>query len=146
MAHYTFIKDNVVTEVIVGKDENDIDTLPDNFASWEDYYLTKRSDQDHCKRTSYNTFGNEHNDGGTAFRGNYAGIGFIYDQENDVFYPPQPFDSWTISIDTNWLWKPPIEMPTLTEEEINNNNFYSWDEEAYQADTNDPKTAGWILN
>ena len=50
MAHYAFIKDNIVTEVIVGKDEDDTDTLPDGFANWETtYYLTKRTDQDACK-------------------------------------------------------------------------------------------------
>ena len=50
MAHYAFIKDNIVTEVITGKDETE--TAPDGFADWEAYYLTKRPDQDACKRTS----------------------------------------------------------------------------------------------
>lgn len=141
MAHYAFIKDNIVTEVIVGKDEDDIDTLPNEFDNWEAYYLTKRPDQDACKRTSYNTIANVHTDGGTAFRGNYAGIGYIYDEINDVFYDQQPYQSWTISENTNWIWKAPIEKPELTEEQINNGSFYTWNEEAYQNDNN----TGWDL-
>ena len=141
MAHYAFIKDNIVTEVIVGKDENDTDTLPDGFANWEAYYLTKRTDQDACKRTSYNTVANAHSDGGTAFRGNYAGIGHTYDETNDVFYATQPFASWLISADTNWIWEAPIEKPTLTEEQITAGAYYEWNEEAYQADN----TTGWDL-
>ena len=55
MAHYSFINDeNIVVEVITGKDEDDLETLPEGFASWEEYYETKR-DGLTCKRTSYNT-------------------------------------------------------------------------------------------
>ena len=97
MAHYAFIKDNIVTEVITGKDETE--TAPDGFADWEEYYLTKRPGQDACKRTSYNTHANEHRLGGTPFRGNYAGKGYTYDSSNDVFYETQPYASW--SLDSN---------------------------------------------
>ena len=130
MAHYAFIKDNLVTEVIPGKDETE--TAPDGFANWEEYYLTKRPDQDACKRTSYNTNANEHLDGGTAFRGNYAGVGYIYDASNDVFYSPQPFPSWTLDTNT-WSWKAPLQQ---TEEELG----YYWDENLYQSDN----TKGWV--
>ena len=74
MAHYAFITAGIVTEVIVGRDEND---LAEGISSWEDYYATKRVGQV-CKRTSYN--GN--------FRGTYAGIGYIYDAVTDTFTPP----------------------------------------------------------
>ena len=84
MAHYAFINDNnIVTEVIVGVDEDAKDDLPDEFDSWEAFYGDFRGQT--CKRTSYNTLGNEHNDSGTAYRGNYAGIGYTYDTSNDVF-------------------------------------------------------------
>jgi hypothetical protein len=88
MAHYAFIITNVVTEVIVGRDEND---PVDGISSWEDYYSTKRNGQV-CKRTSYNTYiddagVSQHTEGGTPFRGCYAGIGFTYDATNDVFIP-----------------------------------------------------------
>ena len=135
MAHYAFIKDNLVTEVITGKDETE--TAPDGFADWEEYYLTKRPDQDACKRTSYNTVANEHFDGGTPFRGNYAGIGFTYDTDNDVFYPAQPYASWTCTAETNWKWKAPLPYPVAGDDE----EQYQWNEEAYQADN----TTGWEL-
>jgi hypothetical protein len=133
MAHYAFIKDNIVTEVITGKDETE--TAPDGFADWEEYYLTKRPGQDACKRTSYNTQSNTHLLGGTPFRGNYAGKGHTYDSSNDVFYEPQPYASW--SLDSNWIWQPPLEMPSDASPE----KVYIWDEEAYQADN----STGWVL-
>ena len=119
MAHYAFIKDNIVTEVITGKDETE--TAPDGFADWEEYYLTKRPGQDACKRTSYNTHANEHRLGGTAFRGNYAGKGFTYDTANDVFIAPKPYDSWSLD-ETTWTWKPPVEYPS-------DDKFYNWNED-----------------
>ena len=106
MAHYCFINDeNIVVEVITGKDEDDLETLPEGFASWEEYYETKR-DGLTCKRTSYNTQANEHLNEGTAFRGNYAGVGYSYDPDNDVFIPPQPtIDGWTFTLDQDtWSW------------------------------------------
>ena len=42
-------------------------------------------------QTSYNTSGNQHNNGGTAFRGNYAGIGFEWDEDNNIFWPKKPY-------------------------------------------------------
>ena len=55
-----------------------------------------------------------------ALRANYAGIGYTYDQGNDVFYAPQPYPSWTISAPT-WLWQAPVPYPT-------DGNVYTWDE------------------
>jgi hypothetical protein len=78
-------------------------------------------------QTSYNTRGNVHYgpdgkpDGGVALRGNYAGVGYIYDRENDVFYHPQPYKSWTLNKST-WLWESPVPYPS-------DNKTYSWDEE-----------------
>jgi hypothetical protein len=60
-------------------------------------------------------------DGGVALRGNFAGIGYIYDSVNDVFYPPQPFPSWTISA-PNWTWTPPVAFPT-------DGKLYNWNED-----------------
>ena len=123
MAHYSFINDeNIVVEVITGKDEDDLETLPEGFASWEEYYETKR-DGLTCKRTSYNTSGNEHSEGGTAFRGNYAGIGFTYDPDNDVFYDPQPYPSWIMD-ESTWTWQSPVPLPDDHLE-----TMYVWNEE-----------------
>ena len=131
MAHYAFINENnIVTEVIVGKDEDDTTDLPEGFADWEAWYADFRGQT--CKRTSYNTIANTHTDSGTPFRGNYAGIGFTYDTENDVFYPPQPYGSWTLS--SNWVWEAPIAYP-------DDGNAYIWNENAYQGDN----TQGWEL-
>jgi len=74
MAHYAFLdENNIVTEVIVGRNENEI---VDGISDWEAHYASVRGQV--CKRTSYN--GN--------IRGVYAGIGYTYDAVNDVFVPP----------------------------------------------------------
>lgn len=114
MAHYAFLdENNIVTSVIVGNDEGG-DT------NWEEYYTTFTGQT--CKRTSYNTSANQHVGEGTAFRGNYAGVGYTYDTDNDVFYEPQPYASWTISEETNWLWTSPVPYPDDGKE-------YNWNEE-----------------
>jgi hypothetical protein len=75
MAHYAFINEqNIVTEVIVGRDENE-------GVDWEAYYAAVRGQP--CKRTSYN--GN--------IRGVYSGIGYRYDEQLDVFLPPSPVEA-----------------------------------------------------
>lgn len=138
MAHYAFIdSNNIVTEVIVGVDENLTDDLPEGFSSWESWYLTQRPEMSACKRTSYNTVSNSHKSGGTPFRGNYAGKGFIYDEDNDVFYEPQPYSSWTLN-ESTWSWEAPISYPT-------DGGHYIWNENLYLGDSNSPKTLGWEL-
>jgi hypothetical protein len=103
MAHYAFLdQNNVVTEVIVGKDETD--TTQD----WEQYYGVIRGQV--CKRTSYN--GN--------IRKNYAGIGCTYDAQRDAFIAPQPYPSWTLNEETCG-WYPPTSMPT-------DGKRYQWNE------------------
>jgi|TARA_R110000744_G_scaffold323337_1_gene429225 hypothetical protein len=107
MAHYAILdKDNVVTQVITGKDETD------NTHNWEEYYGGKR--------TSYNTSGGVHSLGGTPFRKNYAGIGDTYDASKDAFIPPKPYDSWTLNEDT-CNWDAPTARPT-------DNKIYGWNE------------------
>jgi hypothetical protein len=102
MAHYAFLdENNVVTEVITGKDETDLTH------DWEVFYGEIR--QQVCKRTSYN--GN--------YRKNYAGIGCIYDAQRDAFIPPKTYPSWVLNEET-CLWQAPIPMPE---------GFWSWDED-----------------
>jgi len=60
-------------------------------------------------------------------RKNYANIGFKYDQTRDAFIPPKPFSSWILN-ETTCLWEPPISRPQLTQEQIDNNDIYVWDE------------------
>ena len=78
----------------------------DNTVYWEGYYGKGGL----CKRTSYNTIGGVHQNGGTPFRKNYAGVGYTYDPVRDAFYAPQPFESWTLNEDT-CLWECPVERP-----------------------------------
>lgn len=103
-----------VTQVIVA-DADFIATLP-NADEW--------------LQTSYNTRGNKHYDPITGeedsaihppLRGNYAGIGFIYDKPNDVFYIPSPYPSWILDKDT-WSWSSPIKYP------VDGKN-YEWNED-----------------
>tara|TARA_R100000781_G_scaffold102912_1_gene66466 strand:+ start:334 stop:726 length:393 start_codon:yes stop_codon:yes gene_type:complete len=120
MANYALLNENnEVINVITGIDENNLETLPEGFSSWEEFYgdLHKLT----CKRTSRNTVENTHVEGGTAFRGNYAIIGGLYDPNNDVFYLKQPFSSWTLN-KSNWKWEAPVAYP---DDEENN---YIWNE------------------
>ena len=92
MAHYAFLdENNFVTEVIVGRDEGELDI------DWEKYYGDFRGQT--CKRTSYNTRdGINTRTGGPGFRQNYAGIGYIFRDDinppEGAFLPPDvPADS-----------------------------------------------------
>ena len=81
-------------------------------------------------QTSYNTSQNKHSSGddSKAFRGNYAGIGYTWDEDNQIFWPKQPFPSWVKDLDTA-SWKSPIgDAPELTEEEIEEDKSYNWNE------------------
>ena len=101
MAHYAMLDSNsIVTQVIVGKDENE--PLPDGYTSWEHYYGGLR--------TSYNTKENAHQNYGTPFRGNFAGIGYKYDRIFDAFIPPQTYPTWKLNYET-FVWEPPISKP-----------------------------------
>lgn len=83
MAHYAFLNlNNEVVEVIVGKDEGE------DGVNWEIFYGEFRGMN--CKRTSYNTSGGIHLNGGVPFRKNYASAGYIYDPVRDAFIPPKP--------------------------------------------------------
>ncbi len=116
MAHYAFLNEqNIVTEVIIGRDENE---TVDGITDWEAHYGEFRGQT--CRRTSYNTVGNQHALGGTPFRGNYAGIGYRDDIDLDAFIPPQPFPSWTLD-EATFLWAAPVAYP-------DDGLLYNWDE------------------
>ncbi len=105
MAHYALLDGNgTVTQVIVGRDEDD---LVEGVTSWEDYYGTLL--QQRCVRTSYNG----------RIRKNYAGIGYTYDEERDAFIPPKPYPSWILNEET-CQWESPVPYP---EDGVSN-----WDE------------------
>lgn len=113
MAHYAKVVDGIVTEVIVAE--------PDFFDTFED------STPGQWIQTSYNTRGGKHYDPTTGLeddapplRKNYAGVGHIYDHENDAFYEPKPYASWTLN-STTYLWEPPVAHP-------DDGDVYSWNE------------------
>jgi hypothetical protein len=123
MAHFAKLDaNNVVIFVTVGRDE-------DNGKEAE---LSARTG-DVYKQTSYNTHGGVHALGGTPFRKNYAGLGYIYDAGRDAFIPPKPYASWLLNEDT-CLWDSPVPYPTDVGTEENPKR-YSWDE----------ATTSWIL-
>jgi hypothetical protein len=114
MAHYAFLNEsNIVTEVIIGVDENELlDGL--NPEVWYGNFRGQK-----CRRTSYNTYHNIHSLDGKPFRKNYASVGFFYDEYWDAFIPPKPFDNWKLDY-TIFDWMPPIAMPVEVE------NGYEW--------------------
>jgi hypothetical protein len=79
-------------------------------------------------QTSYNTSGGQHKDDGTPFRGNYAGIGYTWDEDDQIFWPKKPYASWVKHIESA-SWKSPIgDAPALTAEQISQNeaDTHSW--------------------
>ena len=119
MAHYAFLDNsNIVTEVIVGKNEGEENT------DWEVHYGNFRGQV--CKRTSYNTSGGQHNNGGIPYRKNYAGIGYSYDLIRDAFIPQKPYASFILNEDT-CLWEAPVPYPTDGERYLWNEETISWD-------------------
>ena len=122
MAHYAFINsNNTVTQVIVGRDEND---LADGVTSWETYYGEQMGER--CLRTSYNTVAGVHTEGGTAYRGNYAGVGYTYDETLDAFIAPQPYPSWTLDEEC-YCWEAPVAYPEDGEDYVWNENRKEWE-------------------
>jgi hypothetical protein len=118
MAHYAFLNsNNIVTEVIVGKEEGE------DGVDWEQWYGNFRGQV--CKRTSYNTVGGVHANGGIPFRKNYAGAGFFYDKDRDAFIPPKPFASWLLD-ENSCLWVPPVSMPQDGKKYVWNEPTVSW--------------------
>lgn len=106
MAHYAFLdENNIVTEVIVGIDETEL-IEGVNPETWYGNFRGQR-----CLRTSYNN----------NIRKQYAGIGYSYNEEADVFVQPQPFPSW--SLDENFDWQPPVPKPS---------GVHLWNEEIQQ--------------
>ena len=80
-------------------------------------FLTQLTGWSIWKQTSYN--GN--------IRKNFAGVGYTYDEDRDAFIPPKPYNSWTLN-ETTCLWNSPVARPELTQEQIDNNNYYVWNE------------------
>jgi len=103
MAHYAFLdENNIVTEVIVGIDETETIEGLDT----QTWYGNFRGQV--CKRTSYNS----------KIRGIFAGKGFTYNADEDIFVMPRPYPSW---IRSGSIWNAPTPYPQ-------DNKRYFWDE------------------
>jgi len=96
-------------------------------------------------QTSYNTSANQHRNGGTPFRGNYAGIGYTWDEDDQIFWPKKPYASW-VKDTSDAQWKSPIgDAPALTAEQTSQNEAdthrwsYIWNEANQSWDLTDTK-------
>ena len=145
MAHFAKLDDkNIVTQVIVVDNDDITDNNGNETESLGVAFCQKLfGSSTNWKQTSYNN----------NFRGNYAGIGATYMSNvatlgvgsTDIFIVQQPHPSWSIGVGTaNW-YAPVAGPPALTSDEEAARKYYIWDEDAYNADTNSPKTVGWAL-
>ena len=98
-------------------------------------------------QTSYNTSNNTHSSGDNskALRGNYAGIGHTWDEDNQIFWPKKTFPSW-VKNTTDARWQSPIgDAPALTAEQQAQNDadthmwYYTWNEAGQSWDLTDTK-------
>ena len=96
-------------------------------------------------QTSYNTSKNTHSSGDNskALRGNYAGIGYTWDEDNNIFWSKKPYPSW-VKDTTTASWKSPIgDAPALTAEQTSQNEAgthywsYDWNEAGQSWDLTD---------
>jgi hypothetical protein len=123
MAHFAKLGvGNIIEQVVVVS--NDVATTEQ---AGVEFLQNLYKDRAVWKKTSYNTIGGVHLTGGTPFRKNFASVGYTYDQTRDAFIEPKPFNSWTLN-ETTCLWESPIPKPELTQEQIDNNNYYKWNE------------------
>ena len=118
---------NIVTEVISVHNNELLDSDGVEQESLGITFLTNMTGSNSWKQTSYNTFGGDHTLGGTPFRKNYAGIGYVYDESKNAFYTPTPYASWVLN-DNTCLWEAPVDKPDDDEEYEWNEDTTSWDE------------------
>ena len=62
-----------------------------------------------------------------TIRKNYAGIGYVYDKKNDVFYEQQPYKSWILN-ESKWAWEAPVPYPSDNKSYVWNEETISWKE------------------
>ena len=134
MAHYAKLGINskvIGVEVVADTDCQNADGIEDEEVGRQ--FLERIHNWPLWKKTSYNTAAGQHKNGGTPLRGNYAGIGMIYDEDNDLFINSKPYASWVLNT-AEARWQSPIgDEPELSEAErlthryIWNESGQSWD-------------------
>jgi hypothetical protein len=117
MGYFAKVENSIVTHVIVA----DADYI--NSGAVGDPSIWIETDLNTRSGIHYGPDGNP--DGEPALRFHYAGIGYIYNKIDDVFYPPSPYPSWKISAETGWTWTAPTPIPDPIE-----GYYWSWDEDA----------------
>jgi hypothetical protein len=148
MAHFAKISETNEVLTVLAVDNKDVlnaDGVEEE--SVGQAYLEKHNNWPAEKwiQTSYNTFGGTHKDGGTPLRGNYAGIGYTWDEDNNLFYGKKPYASWVLNT-TTASWHSPIgDAPALTTEQQSQNDdethswYYAWNESGQSWDLTDQK-------
>ena len=146
MAHYAKLGAN--NKVIAVHVVNDSDCLNADGIEDEEVgrqFLERIHNWPLWKKTSYNTHGGQHKNGGTPLRGNYAGIGYTYDEDNDIFITKKPYASWVLNT-SEARWQSPIgDEPALTAEQQSQNDAdthkwgYAWNEAGQSWDISDEK-------
>tara|TARA_R110002012_G_scaffold181237_3_gene347145 strand:+ start:52 stop:513 length:462 start_codon:yes stop_codon:yes gene_type:complete len=148
MAHFAKIGINGKVLQVVTVDNNDLmdsNNVEDERVGQQYLQLHSNWPAELWIQTSYNTLNNQHSLGGTALRGNYAGIGYTWDEENNIFWSPKPYASW-VKNTTTAAWESPIgDAPALTAEQLadeSNVYHYSWNEEnqTWDLETSAPRS------
>ena len=141
MAHFAKISEtNEVLNVHVVDDK---DVLNDDGVEDEtvgQQYLEKHNNwpAQMWIQTSYNTQGGTHKLDGTPLRGNYAGVGYTWDEANNIFYGKKPYASWVLNT-TTASWHSPIgDAPDSTDEEKAAGTYYTWNEVGQSWDKETP--------
>lgn len=111
MANYAKIVKAIVVEVVMA-DDNFLETVKDDSSCiW--------------LKTSYNTSGGVHANGGEPLRKNFAVVGHTYDSYRDAFFGPQPHLGWLLDDDT-YQWYPPIPKPEDGQQYVWCDETHNW--------------------
>jgi len=112
MAHFAKIDNNNVVEQVIVVHNDDIKNLefPESEKVGQDF-IKSIGLAGNWLQTSYNR----------KFRGNFAGVGYVYSLEKDVFISSSPYPSWIYDESVHG-YKPPIAPPII------DNTMYTWDE------------------
>ena len=150
MAHFAKISETDEVLTVLAVDDKDVlnaDSVEDESVGQQYLETHNNWPAQMWIQTSYNTSGNTHSSGDNskAFRGNYAGIGYEWDEDNNIFWPKKPFASFVKDTATA-TWKSPIgDAPALTAEQKSQNQagthywMYDWNEAGQSWDLTDHK-------
>lgn len=114
MSHYAIVNEENKVITVLYYDNS----VPES--DIEEYHA---SEGNRIIKTSYNTRAGVHQQGGVPLRANFASVGFTYDEDNDVFIEPKPYESWILNKES-FIYEPPIPLPEDYQE-----RDYFWDEE-----------------